>query len=125
MALVTKEISTESVTDNPHLETLKIVLPVAGGTILILIIILAVVLRRRRLGHTRTPKAESPVSWLQKHDRVMLLDNMTVISKNPSYYTAHDETFLSNVREKLIPKDSIQLMEEIGEGAFGKVFKGE
>ena len=55
----------------------------------------------------------------------MLLENMTVLSKNPSYYTEEfDVNFLANLKDKLIPKDKIQLMQDIGEGAFGKVYKG-
>ena len=55
----------------------------------------------------------------------MLLENMTVVSKNPNYYTSELEAMtLANLQTKAIPRDRIKLQEEIGEGAFGKVFRG-
>ena len=58
-------------------------------------------------------------------DSVSLLENMTVISKNPAYYThALDQVLLKELGQKLIAQDKLHLLEEIGEGAFGKVFKG-
>ena len=58
-------------------------------------------------------------------DSVSLLENMTVISKNPAYYThALDQVLLKELSQKLIAQDKLHLLEEIGEGAFGKVFKG-
>ena len=54
-----------------------------------------------------------------------LLENMTVISKNPAYYThGLDQVLLNELSQKLIAQDKLHLLEEIGEGAFGKVFKG-
>ena len=51
---------------------------------------------------------------------------MTVLSKNPSYYTSEIEALaLSNLQTRIIPRDKLILHEEVGEGAFGKVFKGE
>lgn len=55
-----------------------------------------------------------------------MLDHLTVVSKNPNYYTPDLEApSLANLRTKLIPREHLKLLEEIGEGAFGKVFKGE
>ena len=57
-------------------------------------------------------------------DSVSLLENMTVISKNPAYYThALDQVLLKELSQKLIAQDKLHLLDEIGEGAFGKVFK--
>ena len=69
------------------------------------------------------------MKWLlcsfSRQDSVMLLDNMTVVSKNPNYYTSELEAMtLAHLQTKAIPKDRIKLQEEIGEGAFGKVFRG-
>ena len=56
----------------------------------------------------------------------MLLENMTVVSKNPSYYTSDIEAHaLANLQTRIIPRDKLTLHEEVGEGAFGKVYKGE
>ena len=58
-------------------------------------------------------------------DSVSLLENMTVITKNPAYYThALDLGLLKALSQKLIAQDKLHLLEEIGEGAFGKVYKG-
>ncbi len=48
------------------------------------------------------------------------------MSKNPHYYSP-DVTAgsLASLRTRIIPRDELKLLEEIGEGAFGKVYKGE
>ena len=56
----------------------------------------------------------------------MLLENLTVISKNPNYYTPDLEaSSLACLRTKVIGRDRLKLCEEVGEGAFGKVYKGK
>ena len=66
-----------------------------------------------------------PMRWLSHQTNDLLLDHMTVLSKNPHYYssspTADD---LDTIDIKRIPRDTLQIREEIGEGAFGKVYKG-
>ena len=55
-----------------------------------------------------------------------LLENLTVVSKNPSYYPSEVEALaLTTLQTRIIPRDKLILHEEVGEGAFGKVFKGE
>ncbi len=72
-----------------------------------------------------TKSALNNVLILKFQDSVSLLENMTVVSKNPSYCTHDlDETLVAELNEKHIPYDKVKLLEEIGEGAFGKVFKG-
>ena len=68
----------------------------------------------------------SPVAWLNKEPNRLLLDHMNVLSKNPNYFeTSASDDGLDNINTKLIPRESLQIMEEIGEGAFGKVYKGK
>ncbi len=50
---------------------------------------------------------------------------MTVVSKNPNYYTPDLEaSSLANLKTRIIPCEKLKLLDEIGEGAFGKVYKG-
>ena len=59
-------------------------------------------------------------------DSMMLLDNMTVVSKNPNYYMpALEAASLANLRTKVLPRENLRLLEEVGEGAFGKVYRGQ
>ncbi|KAK2142276.1 hypothetical protein LSH36_978g00013 [Paralvinella palmiformis] len=105
---------------------LQIAVPAVCGVFLVLVVIFAMVLRRRRNGCLRSTKYDSRVVFLQKQDSVSLLENMTVVSKNPTYCPHEmDDGLLTEMREKHVPRDKIRLLEEIGEGAFGKVFKGE
>ena len=51
---------------------------------------------------------------------------MTVLSKNPNYFASSiSDEGLDSINTKHIPRESLQIMEEIGEGAFGKVYKGK
>jgi len=109
-----------------HIQIIKIAAPVAGIVILIIVITALILRKRRSAVFNRTPKSESPITWLRRQDSVMLLENLSVVSKNPNYYTPDLEaSSLANLRTKVIGRDRLKLCEEVGEGAFGKVYKGE
>ena len=62
-----------------------------------------------------------------RQDSAVLLEGLvTIVSKNPNYYSP-DLTAcpLANLKTRIIPREELKLLEEIGEGAFGKVYKGE
>ena len=49
-----------------------------------------------------------------------------MVSKNPNYYTGEIEAHaLANLQTRVISRDKLILYEEVGEGAFGKVYRGE
>ncbi len=45
-----------------------------------------------------------------------------MLSKNPNYLSSELEVGL---RTRVIPRDKLSLRKEVGEGAFGKVYRGE
>ena len=64
--------------------------------------------------------------FLFRQDSAVLLEGLvTVGSKNPNYYTPDLEaSSLANLKTRIIPCEKLKLLDEIGEGAFGKVYKG-
>ena len=51
---------------------------------------------------------------------------MNFVNKNPTYFfSERDETDPKKVRIKYIPYDKVTLMDIVGEGAFGQVYKGK
>ena len=62
---------------------------------------------------------------VKNSDNVQLLERMNIISKNPTYFTSlqdNGEEKQTFVRE--IPLEYLKLVDIVGEGAFGQVFKG-
>lgn len=119
--------NTPTKTDNSNL---RIILA-AGATALIFLVIIVIILvlvwrwktkvKRRK----RTPSGQV-ISWIQKQDRVHLLDNLNVVGKNPLYVGSDKiSAQLNGIQTMYIPRSSVKLMSVIGEGAFGKVFKGK
>lgn len=104
----------------------------AGCAVVIMLVVIAVViLIRRRPLHVslalkrKTTAGQSPVVWLQRHDGNRVFDRLTIVTSNEAYYSRDlDESVLVNVQTKLIPIDDLKLEKEIGEGTFGKVYKG-
>lgn len=107
------------------------------ASVFMLVLIAVVVLIRRRplhvslalkrkKGQTGAGAAgQSPVVWLQRHDGNRIFDRLTIVTSNEAYYSRDlDESVLVNVQTKLIPIDDLKLEKEIGEGTFGKVYKG-
>ena len=66
------------------------------------------------------------ITVFRQDSAVLLEDLVTIVSKNPNYYSPDLTTCsLANLKTKIIPRDELKLLEEIGEGAFGKVYKGK
>lgn len=56
---------------------------------------------------------------------LLTLDQLAIVGKNPVYYSADfDQTFYAGLAVRRIASDSLTLHDEIGQGAFGKVYKG-
>ena len=56
---------------------------------------------------------------------MQLLDKMNVVNKNPSYLETNKNLFGGKkVTITNIPIERIKLLDAVGEGAFGQVFKG-
>lgn len=56
---------------------------------------------------------------------VLTLDQLAVVGKNPVYFPSDfDQSFYAGLAVLRIPRDCLTLLEEIGQGAFGKVYKG-
>lgn len=67
-------------------------------------------------------------SGLSKQENALLLEHMPIISRNHAYFTAPDvvdAVILASLHARHISRDLLTFHEEIGEGAFGKVYKGE
>ncbi|CAD5121139.1 DgyrCDS9675 [Dimorphilus gyrociliatus] len=70
-------------------------------------------------------KLSNSVSWMKKSDSVGLLDQMSVVSKNPNYMREMLGFYLPpHLAKKKIMEDRLDIFNCIGEGAFGRVFKG-
>lgn len=71
-------------------------------------------------------KLSNSVSWMKKSDSVGLLDQMSVVSKNPNYTREMLGFYLPpHLVKKKIMEDRLDIFNCIGEGAFGRVFKGQ
>ena len=74
----------------------------------------------------RRKKTRGKVSIVKASENIQLLDKMNVVNKNPSYLETNKSMFGG---KKLtftdIPIERVKLLEPVGEGAFGQVFKGK
>ena len=65
--------------------------------------------------------------WINPNNNFLLFHKKTqVVGKNHNYALYDDlSAKLKQINVAEIPRSSLRLMEEIGQGAFGKVYKGE
>lgn len=54
----------------------------------------------------------------------MLLDRMNFVNKNPTYFFTDREDDSKAFRINILPYDKVTLMDLVGEGAFGQVYRG-
>lgn len=63
---------------------------------------------------------------VKSNEDIQLLDRMNFVNKNPSYFmssragTNSKKTFVSE-----IPMERVKILDIVGEGAFGQVFRGK
>ncbi|XP_041373977.1 BDNF/NT-3 growth factors receptor-like [Gigantopelta aegis] len=114
--------------ETPHMSrtdwhVLQIILPV-GLVVFLCFVVTLVCLRKWRSNRLRSKRGLEGV--VKNSDNVQLLERMNIISKNPTYFTSLQENGVEKqvfVRE--IPLEHLKLVDIVGEGAFGQVFKGE
>ncbi|XP_071101210.1 BDNF/NT-3 growth factors receptor-like [Haliotis cracherodii] len=123
----TTNTTMSSLTENAPIQresdwrVLQIALPV-GFFLFLFLVLLLVFMRRWR--HSRSSKRGSE-SVVKNSDNVQLLERMNIISKNPTYFTSlHDGVEGKELYVREIPLEHLKLVEVVGEGAFGQVFKG-
>lgn len=109
---------------------------ITASLLVVSLIVLAIVLRyrhRRKLPpfHQQQPMKQgggAKVGGVNKQENTLLLEHMSIISRNHAYFTAPtdvtDAVFLASLHARQISRDTLACHEEIGEGAFGKVYKG-
>ena len=90
--------------------------------VILFVIVVFVIYKRTHVCRRKRRKDNTVV---KSNENEQLLDGLSVINKNPSYFTALDEiTKGKQLQIKDIPKEQIQIYEVVGEGAFGQVYKG-
>lgn len=111
------------ITDETVITALKIFIPLAAVLILGTIVIF-VIFRQCRVWKRKKLRRKGNV--IKASDNMQLLDKMNVVNKNPSYLETNKNLFGGKkVTITNIPIERIKLLDAVGEGAFGQVFKGE
>ena len=108
----------------------SVILPsvIVSGLLTVLIILLIVWLIMRRRSTSKLTHPSSPLVWfnLQKqHDSGAVFDRLTMVTDNQTYFSVgYARSLMAGVRTTIISPDKLELKGEIGEGAFGKVYRG-
>ncbi|KAL4216913.1 hypothetical protein ACF0H5_023373 [Mactra antiquata] len=100
----------------------KVLIPLAG--ILLLTLIVFVVLYRH-FRVCRKKKRGKNSAIVKASEDIQLLDKMNIVNKNPSYFGPNADRYGQKMSVTDIPVERIRLLEVVGEGAFGQVYKGE
>ncbi|XP_070188150.1 uncharacterized protein [Littorina saxatilis] len=102
---------------------LHVILPL--GILLFLVFLVIIICLRRQRQHRLGPKRSSD-AVVKSGDGVMLLDRMNNINKNPTYFvTPGDDPTQRKFLVREICMDHVMLVDVVGEGAFGQVYRGE
>lgn len=100
--------------------TFSVLIPLIG--ILILSGLLFLVIYKFR--GCRKKKRGKNSAVVKASEGIHLLDKINVVNKNPTYFVPNAEGQFIKTDVLDIPAKDIRLLEVIGEGAFGQVYKG-
>ena len=101
---------------------LQIFIPVSFLITLLTILIL-VFARRSQMCHKKKKKKDVII---RNNEDIQLLDRMNFVNKNPTYFmTSQEKSDEKKVSIKEIPYERVKIIETVGEGAFGHVYKGQ
>lgn len=100
---------------------LQIFIPVSF--IVTLLIILILVFARKTQLCQKKKKRKDVI--IRNNEDIQLLDRMNFVNKNPTYFmTSQDKSEEKKISIKEIPYERVKIIETVGEGAFGHVYKG-
>lgn len=100
---------------------LQIFIPVSF--IVTLLTILILVFARKTQLCQRKKKRKDVI--IRNNEDIQLLDRMNFVNKNPTYFmTSQDKSEEKKISIKEIPYERVKIIETVGEGAFGHVYKG-
>nr|XP_022327491.1 tyrosine-protein kinase transmembrane receptor Ror-like isoform X2 [Crassostrea virginica] len=100
---------------------LQIFIPVSFLITLLTILIL-VFARKSQMCHKKKKKKDVII---RNNEDIQLLDRMNFVNKNPTYFmTSQKKSDEKKVSIKEIPYERVKIIETVGEGAFGHVYKG-
>lgn len=100
----------------------KVLIPLAG-ILIISVIVFIILYRYFRI--CRKHKRGKKSAVVKASEDIQLLDKLNVVNKNPSYFGTGPDGSKRALLVTNIPEESIKLLEVVGEGAFGQVYKGE
>ncbi|XP_053386447.1 BDNF/NT-3 growth factors receptor-like isoform X4 [Mercenaria mercenaria] len=124
----TQQTTLKVLTDHSDIETsfseiaFKVLIPLAGVFLLSFIVFIILYRYFRVCRKTKRGKNSAIV---KASEDIQLLDKMNVVNKNPSYFGTNADGYGKTWVILDIPVDKIRLLEVVGEGAFGQVYKGE
>lgn len=91
--------------------------------IVTLLTILILVFARKTQLCQRKKKRKDVI--IRNNEDIQLLDRMNFVNKNPTYFmTSQDKSEEKKISIKEIPYERVKIIETVGEGAFGHVYKG-
>lgn len=99
----------------------KVMVPLSGVLILS-VLIFVVIYRHFRCCRKRKRGKNSAV--VKASEGIHLLDKINVVNKNPTYFVSNASGQLVKTDVTDIPAKDIRLLEVVGEGAFGQVYRG-
>ncbi|NP_001191591.1 Trk-like receptor tyrosine kinase [Aplysia californica] len=101
-----------------------IVAPVIGSVLVCVILVVVAVLCRRRQVRKKLCSKRNGDNIVRNTDGALLLERMNNINKNPTYFSPSGASARRHAVQE-VPADCLTLIEVVGEGAFGQVFRGE
>lgn len=99
----------------------KVLIPLAGILLLTLIVFI-VMFRYFRVCRKKQRGKNSAI--VKASEDIQLLDKMNIVNKNPSYFGSNVDRYGQKWSIMDIPVERIRLLDVVGEGAFGQVYKG-
>jgi len=113
-------LTTTDITDIDTNLLLQIFIPVT--TVLLLLFLVAIILAKRSKSCKRKSKRNEKV--IKNSEDVQLLDRMNFVNKNPTYFFSQRDGSDPRKIINTIPYDKVTLLDIVGEGAFGQVYRG-
>ncbi|XP_064598011.1 BDNF/NT-3 growth factors receptor-like [Liolophura sinensis] len=103
--------------------SVQILIPVAA---VIAVITMLLYLSYKKYKQSKLKRRTNSESVIKNGDNVQLLDRMNMVNKNPTYFSPIGDGVSSDRYCAIeIPLEKVRLLDAVGEGAFGQVYKGE